>query len=251
MKTEASCEDALNRDSLLTQPLTIRVPGSSPDTCWAHFVPLSAVSGWRIARVPSAASSRIPTAYVPVSSKLPGNGTRAPSSTIGMAATGQGHIVRIVWVLPLITSATPRDEQDESPGEHPAGRGRSSLVRMHDQLLQTHPGQYDAKGQWEMAVDEKVVACVRDRSAGVGSVCAWLRALPARFYFAQLWGTDRSCNVKVDPPHAGGDGKRKPADCNGNRSPGCVVYASGGAAHCFAEDEDHQQGEPLRKVLHL
>jgi hypothetical protein len=63
-----------------------------------------------------------------------------------MAATGEGHIVRTVSVLPLITSATPRDEQDKSAGEYPACRGRSSLVRMHDQLLQTHPGQYDAKG---------------------------------------------------------------------------------------------------------
>src|SRR5215204_3713043 len=135
MKTEASCEDALNRDSLLTQPLTIRVPGSSPDTCWAHFVPLSAVSGWRIARVPSAASSRIPTAYVPVSSKLPGNGTRAPSSTIGMAATGQGHIVRIVSVLPLITSATPATNRiSPQANTQPAAEG-CSLVRMHDQLL--------------------------------------------------------------------------------------------------------------------
>ena len=67
-------------------------------------------------------------------------------------------------------------------GEHPAGRGGSSPVRMHGELFQAHPGQYDVKGQWEMAIDEKVVACVRDASAGLGSVWAGLCVLLARFF---------------------------------------------------------------------
>ena len=74
--------------------------------------------------MPSAASSRIPTAYVAVSSKLPRNGTKAPSSTIGMAATGQGHIVRVVSVLPLITSATPATNRiSQQANTQPAAEG--------------------------------------------------------------------------------------------------------------------------------
>ena len=72
------------------------------------------MSGWRLARVPCAARSRIPTAYVAVSRRLAGKGTTAPSSTIGMAATGQGQIERTFSVVPLITRATP-DRKRASP----------------------------------------------------------------------------------------------------------------------------------------
>ena len=128
---------------------------------WAQFVPPSAVSGWRMARVPSAARSRIPTAYVAVSSRLPRDQRAQQRDRDSGDGPGPYRADRLGG--PADHQRHPRDEQHESAGEHPAGRRRSSLVRMHDQLLQTHPGQDDAEGQREVAVDEKVVACVETR----------------------------------------------------------------------------------------
>src|SRR5688500_19536858 len=84
-----------------------RRPGNLGDFDLSQSAPARAVSGRRLARVPCAARRRIPTAYVAVSRRLAGKGTSAPSSTIGMAATGPGQNERTLWVVPLITRASP------------------------------------------------------------------------------------------------------------------------------------------------
>ena len=72
---------------------------------------------------------------------------------IGMAATGQGQIALLGGAADY--QGYPGQKEGE-PEASTRDRG-SRLVRVHDQPLQTNPGQHDAEGQRQVTVDEQVM----------------------------------------------------------------------------------------------
>jgi hypothetical protein len=92
---------------------------------------------------------------------------------------------------------------------------------MDDQLLDSHPRRHDTEGEWQVPVDEEVVAPPAVRFVVVLE----------RFVSGGRGGID------MHPPHARGEDESDGADQRVMRGPGRVVDAGGGSAHGFTQHQ--------------
>ena len=111
----------------------------------------------------------------------------------------------------------------------PAAGGLQWRIGVHDEALDTDPGDDDARGQRQVPVDEQVVPFVGGRAAafrvGVLGVVELLLAV--------LGG-----DVEVVPPQGRGDDETGDPDGDGGCGPANVVHPGRGAADRLPENQD-------------